>query len=59
MPCRPRSKLPAPMLLPPKPAGSTALADLNRAKSDAEHSELDWTRAQALYKDASDREIRI
>ena len=28
------------------------MADLNRAKSDAERSDLDWTRAQGLYKDA-------
>ena len=31
---------------------TTSLADLNRAKSDAERSDLDWTRAQGLYKDA-------
>jgi len=31
---------------------NTALADLNRAKSDAERSDLDWARAQGLYKDA-------
>jgi len=31
---------------------NTSLADLNRAKSDAERSDLDWTRAQGLYKDA-------
>jgi len=31
---------------------NTALADLNRAKSDAARSDLDWTRAQGLYKDA-------
>jgi HlyD family secretion protein len=30
---------------------NTALADLNRAKSDAEHTRLDWVRAQGLYKD--------
>lgn len=30
----------------------TALADLNRAKSDAAHAKLDWDRAQGLYKDA-------
>jgi HlyD family secretion protein len=33
-------------------AQNTSLADLNRAKSDAERSDLDWTRAQGLYKDA-------
>jgi len=31
---------------------NTALADLNRAKSDSERSDLDWSRAQGLYKDA-------
>src|SRR5579864_3030693 len=31
---------------------NTSVADLNRAKSDAERSDLDWTRAQGLYKDA-------
>ncbi len=31
---------------------NTSLADLNRAKSDAEKAQLDWTRSQALYKDA-------
>jgi len=31
---------------------NTSMADLNRAKSDAERSDLDWTRAQGLYKDA-------
>jgi HlyD family secretion protein len=31
---------------------TTSLADLNRAKSDVERSDLDWTRAQGLYKDA-------
>ena len=31
---------------------NTAVADLNRAKSDAERSDLDWARAQGLYKDA-------
>jgi HlyD family secretion protein len=31
---------------------NTALADLNRAKSDAEKAQLDWARAQGLYKDA-------
>jgi HlyD family secretion protein len=31
---------------------STSVADLNRARSDAERSDLDWTRAQGLYKDA-------
>jgi len=31
---------------------NTAAADLNRAKSDAERSDLDWARAQGLYKDA-------
>jgi HlyD family secretion protein len=31
---------------------NTSAADLNRAKSDAERSDLDWTRAQGLYKDA-------
>jgi HlyD family secretion protein len=31
---------------------NTALADLKRAKSDADKAQLDWTRAQALYKDA-------
>src|SRR5580700_3895228 len=33
-------------------ARNTAQADLNRAHSDAERSELDWVRAQGLYKDA-------
>jgi HlyD family secretion protein len=33
-------------------ARNTAQADLNRATSDAERSELDWTRAQGLYKAA-------
>jgi HlyD family secretion protein len=31
---------------------NTSVADLNRAKSDAERSDLDWGRAQGLYKDA-------
>jgi HlyD family secretion protein len=31
---------------------NTSMADLNRAKSDEDRSELDWTRAQGLYKDA-------
>ncbi|MBV8052325.1 MAG: efflux RND transporter periplasmic adaptor subunit [Acidobacteriaceae bacterium] len=31
---------------------NTAAADLNRAKSDAQRSDLDWARAQGLYKDA-------
>jgi len=31
---------------------NTSVADLNRAKSDAERSDLDWARAQGLYKDA-------
>jgi len=31
---------------------NTADADLNRAKSDAERSDLDWARAQGLYKAA-------
>ena len=30
----------------------TSLADLNRARSDADHARLDWERAQGLYKDA-------
>jgi HlyD family secretion protein len=30
----------------------TSQADLNRAKSDADHAQLDWARAQGLYKDA-------
>src|SRR6266576_556605 len=30
----------------------TAMADLNRAKADAERTELDWDRAQGLYKEA-------
>jgi len=30
----------------------TSLADLNRAKSDAQHAGLDWERAQGLYKGA-------
>jgi len=30
----------------------TDLADLNRAKSDAEHTQLDWDRSQALWKNA-------
>jgi HlyD family secretion protein len=30
----------------------TDLADLNRAKSDAEHTQLDWDRSQALWKSA-------
>jgi HlyD family secretion protein len=30
----------------------TSLADLNRAKSDAEHARLDWDRAQGLYNSA-------
>src|SRR6202045_494232 len=30
----------------------TSLADLNRAKSDAAHTKLDWDRAQGLYKAA-------
>jgi HlyD family secretion protein len=33
-------------------AFKTSLADLNRAKSDAEHARLDWDRAQGLYKAA-------
>src|SRR4030081_3201357 len=31
---------------------NTSLADLNRAKSDAAHTKLDWDRAQGLYKAA-------
>jgi len=31
---------------------NTALADLNRAKSDAVHAKLDWERAQGLYSAA-------
>jgi HlyD family secretion protein len=31
---------------------NTAVADLARAKSDAEKSQLDWSRGQGLYKDA-------
>src|SRR5271155_756487 len=31
---------------------NTSVADLNRAKSDAERSDLDWGRAQGLYKAA-------
>ncbi|MGH9530309.1 MAG: efflux RND transporter periplasmic adaptor subunit [Terriglobales bacterium] len=31
---------------------NTALADLNQAKATAEHARLDWSRTQALYKDA-------
>ncbi len=31
---------------------NTALADLNRAKSDAVHARLDWDRAQGLYNAA-------
>jgi len=31
---------------------NTALADLNRAKSDSEKAQLDWVRTQGLYKDA-------
>jgi HlyD family secretion protein len=31
---------------------NTALADLNRAKSDAVHAKLDWDRAQGLYSAA-------
>jgi HlyD family secretion protein len=30
----------------------TSLADLDRARSDANHAKLDWERAQGLYKDA-------
>jgi len=30
----------------------TAMADLNRAKADAERTKLDWVRAQGLYKEA-------
>jgi HlyD family secretion protein len=30
----------------------TAMADLNRAKSDAERTKLDWDRAQGLYQEA-------
>ncbi len=30
----------------------TSVADLNRAKSDAEHAKLDWDRAQGLYNAA-------
>jgi HlyD family secretion protein len=30
----------------------TAMADLNRTKSDDERAQLDWTRTQGLYKDA-------
>jgi HlyD family secretion protein len=30
----------------------TSVADLNRARSDADHARLDWERAQGLYKDA-------
>jgi HlyD family secretion protein len=30
----------------------TALADLNRARSDANHAKLDWERGQGLYKGA-------
>jgi HlyD family secretion protein len=33
-------------------AYKTAVADLNRARSDAEHTKLDWERAQGLYKEA-------
>jgi HlyD family secretion protein len=33
-------------------AVNTALADLNRAKSDADHAKLDWERAQGLYSAA-------
>jgi len=33
-------------------AVNTALADLNRAHSDAEHAKLDWERAQGLYNAA-------
>lgn len=33
-------------------AMKTALADLNRAKSDAVHAKLDWERAQGLYNAA-------
>jgi HlyD family secretion protein len=33
-------------------ARNTAQADLNRAHSDVEHSDFDWTRAQGLYKAA-------
>src|SRR6202008_2799844 len=33
-------------------AMKTSLADLNRAKSDAERNKLDWDRAQGLYKEA-------
>jgi HlyD family secretion protein len=29
----------------------TDMADLNRAKSDAEHTQLDWDRSQALFKE--------
>ncbi len=31
---------------------NTALADLNQAKATVERARLDWTRTQALYKDA-------
>ena len=31
---------------------ATSRADLNRAKSDADHARLDWERAQGLYKAA-------
>jgi HlyD family secretion protein len=30
----------------------TAMADLNRARADAERTKLDWDRAQGLYKEA-------
>jgi len=30
----------------------TSLADLNRARSDANHAKLDWERCQGLFKDA-------
>jgi HlyD family secretion protein len=32
-------------------AWRTAVADLNRAKSDAEHTQLDWDRSQALWRE--------
>src|SRR5438045_5959471 len=33
-------------------AYKTALADLNRAKADAERTKLDWDRAEGLFKEA-------
>ena len=38
--------------VPPDAALKTALADLNRAKSDATHAKLDWDRAQGLFNAA-------